>query len=401
MTGARMGRVHAARRRLGAAIVGVVIVGVALSACTGPAAPEGSLAPTAEVPTLFPPVSSSLSATESNPTGDELTSPAPPSTSPSTEVDLSSGGALTGESTPTSTPGSVTSTRTITTAVLPSATSRSSPQTPTAVTTTGARTTSARTTSARTTPAKTTSPPAPPTTSRPARSHWQPAVGLTWQWQLSGTIDLTVDAAVYDLDMFETSAATVSTLHAMKRHVICYIDVGSWEEFRPDADDFPEAVKGASNGWPGERWLDIRKLDVLRPLMTRRMEQCASKGFDGVEPDLMDGFSNSTGFPITAADQLRYNRMIAEIGHSLGLAVGLKGDPEQASVLEPDFDYSINESCVRFSECDLLRPFIAAGKPVFHVEYSLTAAEFCPVTRPLRFSSMRKHQNLDAWREPC
>lgn len=226
-------------------------------------------------------------------------------------------------------------------------------------------------------------------------------MGLTWQWQLSGPIDLTVDAAMYDLDMFETDAATVRALHAKNRHVICYIDVGSWEDYRPDAASFPESVKGASNGWPGERWLDIRQLDVLRPLMTKRMQQCANKGFDGVEPDLMDAFSNNTGFPLTAADQLRYNRMIADIAHSLGLAVGLKGDPEQASALVGAFDYTINEQCVEFDECDLLRPFIAAGKPVFHVEYSLSTDEFCPVTRPLKFSSMRKHLDLDAWRQPC
>lgn len=242
----------------------------------------------------------------------------------------------------------------------------------------------------------------PPATSRPpAATWWRPAVGLTWQWQLSGPIDLTVNAAVYDLDLIETDAATVARLHALKRHVICYIDVGSWEDFRPDAGAFPESVKGESNGWPGERWLDIRQTDVLRPIMTARMRQCADKGFDGVEPDLMDGFSNKTGFPLTAADQLRYNRMIAGIAHSLGLAVGLKGDPEQASALVADFDYAINEQCVEFGECGLLRPFIAAGKPVFHVEYDLAPAEFCPVTEPLHFSSMRKHLDLDAWRQPC
>jgi hypothetical protein len=241
----------------------------------------------------------------------------------------------------------------------------------------------------------------PPTARPPARTWWRPAVGLTWQWQLSGPTDLSVDAAMYDVDMFETDAATVDKLHALKRHVICYIDVGSWEDFRPDAAAFPPSVKGAPNGWPGERWLDIRQLAVLRPLMEERLRQCAAKGFDGVEPDLMDGFSNVTGFPITAADQLRYNRMIAEIAHSLGLAVGLKGDPEQAAELEPSFDYAINEQCVEFHECDLLRPFIAAGKPVFHVEYSLPVSRFCPVTRPLHFSSMRKHLNLDAWRETC
>jgi hypothetical protein len=206
---------------------------------------------------------------------------------------------------------------------------------------------------------------------------------------------------MFDIDMFETSPSLVRQLHSQGRHVICYINVGSWEDFRPDADTFPDSVKGLSNGWPGERWLDIRRTDILRPLMTQRLRQCADKGFDGVEPDLMDGWENDTGFPLTAADQLRYNRMIASTAHSLGLAVGLKGDPEQASALEPDFDYAINEQCFQFSECDLLVPFIKAGKPVFHVEYSVSTERFCPTTRALGFSSMRKHLALDAWRETC
>ena len=33
---------------------------------------------------------------------------------------------------------------------------------------------------------------------------WQPAVGSTWQWQLSGTFDDSIEAQVYDLDGFDT-----------------------------------------------------------------------------------------------------------------------------------------------------------------------------------------------------
>jgi len=56
-------------------------------------------------------------------------------------------------------------------------------------------------------------------------------------------------------------------------------------ELRPDAGAFPDAVKGDSNGWSGERWLDIRRLDVLGPIMQRRLDLCKQKGFDAVEPD--------------------------------------------------------------------------------------------------------------------
>jgi hypothetical protein len=32
-------------------------------------------------------------------------------------------------------------------------------------------------------------------------------------------------------------------------------------------------------------------------------------------------------------------------------------------------DWSVNEECIEFEECDVFAPFIEAGKPVFHIEY--------------------------------
>ena len=65
------------------------------------------------------------------------------------------------------------------------------------------------------------------------------------------------------------------------------------------------------------------------------------------------------------------------------------------------YDFAINEQCAQYDECDALTPFIDAGKAVFHVEYSLTTSKFCPTTTALGFSSMRKHLDLDAWKEDC
>ncbi|GAA3076318.1 hypothetical protein GCM10020000_72120 [Streptomyces olivoverticillatus] len=165
----------------------------------------------------------------------------------------------------------------------------------------------------------------PGRTPPPASGRWQPKPGTRWQWQLDGTVDTSVDVPVYDIDGFENSAKIVAELHAHGRKVICYVNVGAWEDFRPDHGEFPKAVLGKKNkGWKGEKWLDIRRLDVLRPLMAARMDMCREKGFDAVEPDLTEGFRNGTGFPLTAADQLAFNKMIAKLAHDRGLAVGLK-----------------------------------------------------------------------------
>ena len=248
------------------------------------------------------------------------------------------------------------------------------------------------------------SPQASGSSPRPPASaaRWQPARGLTWQWQLTGTVDTSLPVQVYDVDAVTTPASTVAVLHAAGKHVICYVNVGAKETFRGDAASFPPAVVGGGlEGWPGENWLDIRQWDALRPIMTARLQSCRAKGFDGVEPDNVDGYANHSGFPLTAADQLAYNRHIADLAHSLGLAAGLKNDVEQAATLQPAFDFAVNEECAHYDECDRLKPFVAAGKPVFHVEYDLATSAFCATTKALGFSSMRKKVSLDAWREAC
>ncbi|MFD4606992.1 endo alpha-1,4 polygalactosaminidase [Streptomyces sp. NPDC058440] len=248
-----------------------------------------------------------------------------------------------------------------------------------------------------------TSPPATagPTPGTPRKALWRPRPGLAWQWQLNGRADPSVDVPVYDIDGFENSAADVARLHRADRKVICYVNVGAWENFRPDKDAFPRSVLGGTNGWDGERWLDIRRLSVLRPIMERRFDMCRDKGFDAVEPDLLEAYSNRTGFPLTARDQLRYNRMIAEVAHERGLSVGLKNDLPQIPQLVGDFDFAVNEECAQYRECERLTPFVKAGKAVFHVEYAVSADGFCPISRRLGLSSMRKKLELGVWREPC
>ncbi|MFE5538702.1 endo alpha-1,4 polygalactosaminidase [Streptomyces sp. NPDC056492] len=230
---------------------------------------------------------------------------------------------------------------------------------------------------------------------------WQPVPAVSWQWQLTGKLDTSVKAAVYDVDGFTTTKAQVAALKKAGRRTICYVSTGAWEEFRPDAEAFPKALLGKGNGWEGERWLDIRRLSELEPLMAKRFDMCREKGFDAVEPDNMDGYRNTTGFPLTAEDQLAYNRLIAKLAHDRGMAVGLKNDLDQIPQLVGDFDFAVNEQCAEYDECERLTPFIAAGKAVFHVEYEGRIGQWCPQSRRLKLSSMQKKYDLDAWRQYC
>jgi hypothetical protein len=234
---------------------------------------------------------------------------------------------------------------------------------------------------------------------------WQPVPGLDWQVQFTTPIEAIPGIDVYDLDLFDTSAEDVATLHAQGAKVVCYINMGAWEDWRPDADAYPQEVIGRIYaGWPGERWLDIRQMDLLTPIMSARLDQCVEKGFDGVEPDNLDGYTNQTGFPLTFTDQLTFNRWVADAAHTRELAVGLKNDPDQVVDLVDWFDWALLENCLAEGWCEQLMPFINEGKPVVMIEYSYRNAslvEMCPFADALGFDAMIKDRGLNAWREGC
>jgi hypothetical protein len=249
-------------------------------------------------------------------------------------------------------------------------------------------------------PARHTAPRLPAPT--PCVGCWQPPQSTSWQWQLSGTVDTSVDVAMYDIDMFDNPASLVTSLQNDGRHVVCYISAGSLERWRPDKSDFPDRIVGRPlDGWPGERYLDIRKLTILRRLMDARLDLCAAKGFDAVEFDNVDAWSANTGFPLTRDDQLAYNAMLANMAHERGLSAALKNDVEQVKQLEPYFDFSLDEECFTYHECDRLQPFIDDGKAVFQVEYNLPTSAFCPEANAMNFNSLKKKLNLGPWRVAC
>ena len=240
------------------------------------------------------------------------------------------------------------------------------------------------------------------TTVRPTLSWWQPHRDVTWQWQLSGTVEIGVSAQVFDIDLFTPPAATVRALHANGTKVLRYLDAGSKKPGRPDSAAFPSRVRGRPLvDIEDERWLDVRRTDVPLPLMARRKDVCPEQGVDGGEPDNVDGFASATGFGLTAADRLRHNRALVEMAHVRGLAVALENDLSQIPPLAPAFDLAPDEQCFEFDECNRLLPFIRAGKPVLHVGYAVPPSRFCAVTTRLGLSSLATHESLDAYRRAC
>ena len=252
-------------------------------------------------------------------------------------------------------------------------------------------------------------PSTPPVglTSQSARSaRWIPVAHSSYQIQYGGKLDLTVPASIYDVDYQDTTARQVAAIHARGRRAVCYVDVGTWERWRPDASQFPKGVLGKPDGgWPGERWLDIRQTSALEPIMTRRFQVCKQKHFDGVDPDNLDGYVNKTGFRLTYAQQLTYDAWVADEVHALGLTVAEKGDNNQVADLAKIYDFAVVEQCFAQGWCRQFRRYTDRNALVVDVEYHLTQNRFltktCPSDARYRETAILKRLELTAWIVTC
>lgn len=264
-----------------------------------------------------------------------------------------------------------------------------------------------------------TPPPAPAPAPAPSSTIWAPAVKTSFMWLLSHPLDINnaadmgtgtkdylgnaaPDPQVYDIDGFDNPATTVTALHDRSKKVVCYISAGSYENWRSDASTFPTSVLGNSlTGWAGERWLDVRQVGTLQTIMGKRLDMCKSKGFDAVEFDNVDGYTNSTGFPLVSSDQLTYNTMLASEAHTRGLSAALKNDINQLSQLAPVFDFAINEQCNQYNECGGYTSFVNNNKAVFNIEYQALPSSFCPAMNTASINAYKMPLNLDGGRVTC
>jgi hypothetical protein len=237
-----------------------------------------------------------------------------------------------------------------------------------------------------------------------------PTVATSFQVQLGGDqIEIDVPAHLFAVD-WQTDRQVVAGLKARGRKVFCYISAGSWETYRPDKGSFPAVVLGKTyGGYPDERWLDVRRIDVLEPIMVARMLRCKRTGFDGIWLDNVDGFEQDTGFRISSAEQLTYNATLANDAHRRGLGAAFNNDPTQARQMVPYFDWVLYEldrddvgPCFYRASCETLQAFRQAGKATFALEYRRSRrALFCRIARRRGFNGIMKDLDLTAYRVAC
>jgi hypothetical protein len=185
----------------------------------------------------------------------------------------------------------------------------------------------------------------------------------------------------------------VPQLKSAGYRVICYLVTGAWESYRFDASLFPPEVIGRSTGWNGERWLDIRPGSVPKFwwIIEARLDRARDLGCEVVDPDQNNPYENNPGFPITLADQKAYYLKVADAVHARGMGVLMKNGVEHLpdADLVAAFDGAMVEQCHQYSECDVWRAFVAAGKPVHAVEYA--------ARRKLNQKAMRICGDMNNW----
>ncbi len=226
-----------------------------------------------------------------------------------------------------------------------------------------------------------------------------------WDWQLTEPYDLNVNVKLLVMEADDHAAEDIAALKARGVTPICYLSVGTWEDFRDDADQFPEHILGKPlSNWPGERYLDVRQRDVLLPIMAVRIARCAEKGFEGIEPDNMDLYENDNGFGITKADALAYLHPLAAYAKRLGLEVIQKNASELVPDLVQSFDRVLVEECFQYGYCEEFLPYKEAGKDVLVVEFAESGQDWetiCAEAKRLGFHLLLKEKEVVAGGARC
>jgi len=226
-------------------------------------------------------------------------------------------------------------------------------------------------------------------------------------------IPTSYDAKIVELDSFDTSKELINTLQKKGKKVFAYVSVGSWENYREDKKDFPKQIIGKIYpGWEDEKFLNIKEIDKLKPIMEKRFEMIREKGFIGVEADNLDIYTadigkNGTGFNISLKDTKKYADFLINLSHEKNLSIGQKNAPEFVEVYGDLFDWALLEDAFFEGYADKFEIYTKNNKAVFAIEYldntskEVFLKNVCPQAKKLKFTAILKNRTLDALEYKC
>ena len=224
--------------------------------------------------------------------------------------------------------------------------------------------------------------------------------GMTFDIRLDEvTSDDDYNTQVLILDPFITAQETVEHFKSQGIIVLAHISVGTYEDWRPDEGLFPSSVLGNEvSGFSGEKWLDIRQIDELSPIMEARFDMIQGKGFNGIAANNIDGYElyDATGFPLEAENAISYCTMLSVLAYERGLSIGQRNGLSLVDELIDYYDWILIEEALPYNEYESALPYITQNKAVFAIEYQgqIGPADFwdqvCPIYSPIQISAILK-----------
>jgi hypothetical protein len=215
-----------------------------------------------------------------------------------------------------------------------------------------------------------TKPVAPATTK--AATWAPPPANASFDYQIGGPYTPPAGVTVVSRDHDASPAAGL--------YNICYVnafqaqteDASWWKTNHPDL--LLHDAKGnlvIDKDW-NEILLDYStaaKRAGLTTIVGGWIDQCASKGFKGVEPDNLDSYTRSKNL-LTESEAVAYAASLSSYAHGKGLAIAQKNDADlsTANARQAGFDFAVAEECADYDEC---QNYTATyGNHVIVIEYT-------------------------------
>lgn len=207
-----------------------------------------------------------------------------------------------------------------------------------------------------------------PTAGAAAAAVTLPPAHANFDYQIGGAYTPPTGVKVVSRDHTASPAAGL--------YNICYVNAfqtqpgaeGEW-----DADLLLQDANGevVYDGYWGEAVLDIRTDDKRKRIAEKVngwVDDCASKGFQAVEPDNFDTFTRYSKL-LTQANAEDMIQRLSTYAHGKGLAIGQKNTAElSGDHADNGLDFAIAEECGDNDECDVYTK--AFGNNVIAIEYT-------------------------------
>ncbi|KAF1964390.1 hypothetical protein BU23DRAFT_492819 [Bimuria novae-zelandiae CBS 107.79] len=221
---------------------------------------------------------------------------------------------------------------------------------------------------------------------------------------------------VLDIDLEDNDSTSKNTKGWIKelaktKTVICYFSAGTYEPWREDAGKFTPADYGKKMDEWDEWWLDLQRPNV-KTIMENRIKRAADAGCHAIDPDNIDGYvTHQDGFKYANSVYIDYVKWLSTTAKKYNLVTGLKNALEISQSVLDFVEFAVNEQCHETDpsdadstwDCPDYRPFTAAQKAVFNIEYHNDKAVYCkdPTNPTVNLSTVLKPMGLDTLGGQC